>query len=90
MKRYIIERDLPGVGKLNGLELSAASAKSNEALAQLTGRVQWVQSFVAGDKTFCVYRADSEDSIHAHARLSGFPATRITPVPTIFDPTTAR
>jgi len=90
MKRYMIERDLPSVGRMNGQELSAASAKSNEALAQLTGRVQWVQSYVAGDKTFCVYLADGEDAIRDHARLSGFPATTITPIPNIIDPTTAR
>ena len=90
MKRYIIERDLPAVGQLKGTELSAAAAKSNSALAELKGSAQWVQSFVAADKTFCVYLASDERAIHEHARISGFPASKITEVPGIIDPTTAR
>lgn len=90
MKRYIIERDLPAVGQMKSNELSAAAAKSNAALEQLTGRAQWVQSFVAADKTFCVYLATDERAIHDHARISGFPASKITEVPGIIDPTTAR
>ncbi|WP_299895141.1 DUF4242 domain-containing protein [uncultured Ruegeria sp.] len=88
MKRYVIERDLPGVGSMSGEELCGASAKSNEALAQIHG-VQWEHSYVAGDKTFCIYLAESEDAIHKHAELSGFPANTITEVTTIIDPTTA-
>ncbi|AXT25277.1 DUF4242 domain-containing protein [Ruegeria sp. AD91A] len=88
MKRYVIERDLPGVGSMSGEELCGASAKSNEALAQIPG-VQWEHSYVAGDKTFCIYLAESEDAIHKHAELSGFPANTITEVTTIIDPTTA-
>jgi len=90
MKRYIIERELPAVGQLKGTELSAAAAKSNAALGELKGSAQWVQSFVAADKTFCVYLATDERAIHEHARISGFPANRITEVPGIIDPTTAR
>ena len=90
MKRYIIERDLPAVGQLKGTELSAAAAKSNAALGELKGSAQWVQSFVAADKTFCVYLATDERAIQEHARISGFPANRITEVPGIIDPTTAR
>lgn len=89
MKRYLIEREIAGVGKLGGQELKQAAAKSNEALAKLNGKVQWVQSFFAADKTFCVYLAQDEDVIREHARLSGFPATRITEVPTVVDPVTA-
>ena len=90
MKRYIIERELPAVGQLKGTELSAAAAKSNAALGELKGSAQWVQSFVAADKTFCVYLATDERAIQEHARISGFPANRITEVPGIIDPTTAR
>ena len=89
MKRYVIERDLPGVGSMSGDELGGASAKSNEALDRVPG-VQWQHSYVTGDKTFCIYLAENEDAIHKHAELSGFPATRITEVTTIIDPTTAR
>lgn len=89
MKRYVIERDLPGVGGLKGAELKGAAAKSNEALAQLAGKVQWAQSFVADNKTFCIYIAESEADVREHARLSGFPATRITEVHGIIDPMTA-
>jgi hypothetical protein len=89
MKRYLIERDLPGVGGMTPKELKDAAATSNSALAKLTGKVQWVQSFVVDDKTFCVYLADSEASVREHARLSGFPASRITEVRTVIDPMTA-
>lgn len=89
MKKYIIERNIPGVHRLNGEELKGASATSNAALAQLGPRVQWVESFVTEDKTFCVYLAEDEAVIHEHARLSGFPATKITEVAGKIDPTTA-
>ena len=89
MKRYVIERDLPGVGTLSAAELKAAAAKSNEALAKLAGKVQWAQSFVADNKTFCIYIAESEADVREHARLSGFPATKITEVHGIIDPMTA-
>lgn len=89
MKRYVIERDLPGVGGLKGPELKGAAAKSNEALAKLAGKVQWAHSFVADDKTFCIYLAESEDVVREHAKLSGFPASRITEVRGIIDPMTA-
>jgi len=89
MKRYVIERNLPGVGKLDRDQLKAAAATSNDALAKLPGKVQWVQSYVVEDKTFCVYLADSEASVQEHARLSGFPANKVTEVRTIIDPMTA-
>jgi hypothetical protein len=89
MKRYVIERNLPGVGSLNREQLKDAAATSNGALAKLSGKVQWVQSFVADDKTFCIYLADSEASVHEHARLSGFPASKVTEVRGVIDPMTA-
>lgn len=90
LNRYIIERDIPQVGTLERAELKGAAARSNEALAQLAPRIQWVESFVAADKTFCVYLADSEDTIRKHAEISGFPATRITQIGKMIDPTTAK
>ena len=89
MKRYVIERELPGVGSMSGEQLKAAAGTSNAALDRLGGRVQWVQSFVADDKTFCVYLADSEASVQEHARLSGFPASKVTEVHGVIDPMTA-
>ena len=89
MKRYVIERDLPGVGGMNGDQLKDAAATSNKALAKLAGKAQWEHSYVTNDKTFCVYLADSEDSVREHARLSGFPANKITEARVIIDPMTA-
>ena len=89
MKTYIIERNIPGVERLGGEELKAAAATSNAALAKLAPRVQWVESFVAEDKTFCVYRADDEQAVQEHAALSGFPANKITEITRKIDPTTA-
>ena len=88
MKQYVIERDIPGVGKLTRPQLGEAAAKSNDALDKLKGRVQWVQSFVANDKTFCVYLAESEAAVQEHARISGFPANKITKISGIIDPMT--
>lgn len=89
MKRYVIERDLPGIGNLNREQVMEAASASNCALAKLSGKAQWLQSFVADDRTFCIYIADDEEAIREHARLSGFPATRITEVRGVIDPTTA-
>ena len=89
MKRYVIERDIAGVGSLNGEQLKGAASTSNAALAKLVGKVQWVESFVADDKTFCIYLADHESSVHEHAQLSGFPASKVTEVHGKIDPTTA-
>lgn len=87
LKRYVIERDLPGVGAMKNAELGGAAKVSNAALAQIPG-VQWEHSYVAGDKTFCIYLAESEERIHEHAAKSGFPANKVTEVVTIIDPTT--
>jgi hypothetical protein len=90
VKKYVIERQIPGVDKMGASELSGAAKTSNAALAQLAPKVQWVQSYVAQDKTFCIYLAENEDHIREHARLSGFPANKITEVTGVIDPTTAR
>jgi len=89
MRRYVIERDIPGIGRADGAALRDASEQSNEALAALAPDVQWVESFVTADRTFCVYLAQDEAAIRRHADLSGFPASRIHPVESVFDPTTA-
>jgi hypothetical protein len=89
MKRYVIERDIPGVGKLNREQLKHIAATSLGAQAKLYGKIQWVQSYITGDKTFCTYLADSEASIHEHGRLAGVPVTKITEAPTAIDPMTA-
>lgn len=88
MKKYMIERDIPGVGKLTAPELKGAAQTSNAALAQLAPRVQWLQSFVAEDKTFCLYLAEDEAAVHEHAKLSGFPATKVTELAGAIDPAT--
>ena len=89
MKKYMIEREIPKVGTLEAEQLRQAAAKSNHALQQLGPDIQWVESFVAADKTFCVYLAKDESIIQQHAALSGFPATKVTEIGTKIDPTTA-
>jgi hypothetical protein len=89
MKKYLIERDIPGVGAFTPEQLKGAAATSNAALAQLANRVQWQESYVTGDKTFCVYLAEDEAAIREHSRLSGFPANKITQISGVIDPTTA-
>ena len=89
MKRYVIERDIAGVGGLNDEQLKGAAATSNAALAKLSGKAQWVQSFVVDDKTFCIYLADDSSLVHEHARLSGFPASKVSQVRSVIEPMTA-
>ena len=89
MKRFLIERDLPGVGQLKGQQLKEVSMTSNAALPKVAGKVQWVQSYVVEDKTFCIYLADHESSVYEHADLSGFPASKVTEVRAIIEPMTA-
>lgn len=89
MKKYIIEREIPGVGAMTGAELKGAARASNAALCQLGPKVQWLESFVTQDKTFCVYLAEDADVIHEHAKLSGFPANKVTEVRGLIDPATA-
>jgi len=90
MRKFIIEREIPGVDRMGQTDLAGAAKTSNAALAKLAGKAQWVQSYVAKDKTFCVYLAEDEDAIHEHARLSGFPANKITEITGLIDPVTAR
>ena len=89
MPKYVIERTLPGAGKLTGDELRAISQKSNEVLDGMAGRAQWLESFVTGDKLYCVYIADDEGAVLEHAECGGFPADSINAVRTMIDPTTA-
>jgi hypothetical protein len=87
LKRYLIEREIPAIGSLSAHDLGAAAQTSNRALAQLPN-VQWQHSYVAGNKTFCVYLAEGEADIREHARISGFPANRISEICCVIDPTT--
>ena len=89
VRKFVIERDIPEVGSLEREQLRGAAAKSNEALSQLAPDIQWVQSYVAENKTFCIYLAKDEGVIRKHAEISGFPATKITEIGKIIDPTTA-
>ena len=88
LRKFIVERDIPAVGSLEREQLRGAAAKSNGVLNQLGPDIQWVESYVAADKTFCVYLAKDEDIIRKHAEISGFPATKITEVRKMIDPTT--
>jgi len=88
LRKFIIERDIPGAGSLEREQLRGAAAKSNGVLRDLGPDIQWVESYVAADKTFCVYLARDEDIIKKHAEISGFPATKITEVRKMIDPTT--
>lgn len=89
MHKYIIERDLPEIGSAEREALRAAAQKSNETLKGLGSGIQWIESYVAADKTFCVYLAEDEAIIRKHADVSGFPANKITQVHKMIDPTTA-
>jgi hypothetical protein len=89
MKKYVIERDIPGAGAMSDAEAAAAAGKSNAALAQLAPTVQWQQSHVAGDKIFCVYPALDEEAIRRHSEISGIPITAIYPVDRVMDPASA-
>ncbi len=89
MPRYVIERDIPGAGSLSASELRAISQKSCSVLDALGPQVQWVNSYVTGDKVYCVYIAPNEELIREHARQGGFPADRISEVKSIIDPVSA-
>jgi hypothetical protein len=90
LRKFIIERDIPKVGTFERDQLRQAAAKSNEVLRQLGPDIQWVDSYVAEDKTFCVYLAKDEGVIRKHAEISGFPASKITEIKRMIDPTTER
>lgn len=89
MPKYVIERPLPGAGKLSADELQGISQKSVEVLDSMAGRAQWLHTFVTDDKLFCVYIADSPESVVEHAKAGGFPCENVAEVRTIIDPTTA-
>ena len=89
MPRYLIEREIPNAGALKPEELQAISQKSCGVLQDLGPSIQWVQSYVTGDKITCVYIAPNADIIREHAKRGGFPANRVLEVTTIIDPTTA-
>jgi hypothetical protein len=89
LQRFIIERDIPKIGTLGHQQLKEAAAKSNDVLRRLGPDIQWVESYVADDRLFCVYLATGEDLVRQHAQMSGFPASRIFPIHRKIDPTTA-
>ena len=89
MPKYVIEREIPGVGKLSAAELQAISQKSCSVLRGMGPDVQWVQSYVTGDRIYCIYIAPDEAAVREHAMRGGFPANRISAVVCVIDPTTA-
>lgn len=89
MPTYVIEREMPNAGELSEAELAAISQKSCDVLRLMGTRIQWVESYVTGEKIYCIYRADSEESIREHATAGGFPANRIAQVRCTIDPGTA-
>ena len=89
MPKFVIEREIPGAGKLSSQELKGISQKSCEVLRELGPGVQWVESYVTDDKVYCIYVAPSEEAVREHARRGGFPANRISAVRRMIDPTTA-
>jgi hypothetical protein len=89
MRKYMIEREIPKIGSLEREQLQEGAAKSNQVLRQLGPDIQWLESFVAANKMYCMYLATDESLIHKHAELSGFPATKVTEIHKLIDPTTA-
>jgi hypothetical protein len=89
MPKYVIEREIPGAGKLSAEDLKAISETSCNVLRKMGSEIQWIHSYVAEDKIYCVYVAPNEEMVREHARLGGFPANSVTRVSTIIDPVTA-
>lgn len=89
MPQYLIEREIPGAGKLTAAELKGISQTSCAVLNKMGPQIQWVHSYVTGDRIYCVYRAPNEAMIREHARQGGFPANRVMEIATVIDPTTA-
>lgn len=89
MPQYLIEREIPGAGKLTSAELQGISQKSCGVLKKMGPDIQWVHSYVTGDKIYCVYRAPNESMVREHAKQGGFPANRVSEITSIIDPTTA-
>ena len=89
LKRYLIQRDIPAIGGMSVVEICGAARASNQALEKLAPKIQWQHSYVSNDRTFCIYLADSEETIRTHGEMSGIPVTSITEIPRIIDPLTA-
>jgi hypothetical protein len=89
MPKYVIEREIPGAGKLSRADLKAISQKSCGVLKNMGPQITWLHSYVTGDKIYCVYIAPNEDAVREHARQGGFPANRISEIMAMIDPTTA-
>jgi hypothetical protein len=89
MPKFVIERDVPEAGRLSPQQLRAISQKSCEVLQEMGGRIQWVRSYVANDKIYCIYVAPDEDAVRKHAQRGGFPVNRISRIRSVIDPTTA-
>jgi hypothetical protein len=89
MRKFVIEREIPGAGSLTPAQLQAISQKSCGVLSNMGPSIQWVHSYVTGDKIYCIYIAPNEEMVREHAAQGGFPANRISQVTTIIDPTTA-
>jgi uncharacterized protein DUF4242 len=89
MPQYLIEREIPGASKLTPADLKGISQTSCRVLNEMGPTIQWVQSYVAGDKIYCVYRAPNADMVREHAKLGGFPANVVSEITTVIDPTTA-
>lgn len=89
MQEYVIERDMPGIGKMTPADLKAVSQTSCSVLRELGPMIEWVRSYVTGDKIYCVYRAENEDLIREHALRGGFPLNKVTQVCAVIDPSTA-
>ena len=87
MKRYVIEREIPGIGKSSLEELSAAATESNNAIKDTGNRVQWEHSYIVDDRSYCIYLAESVQALEAHAKVAGFPANKIMEVKSILYPT---
>lgn len=89
MPKFVIERDIPGVGKLSPQQLQATSQKSCGVLREMGPQIQWIQSYVTDDKIYCVYIAPDEDAVRKHAQQGGLPANRISRIRAVIDPTTS-
>ena len=89
MPKYVIEREIPGAGNMSPQELQSVSQKSCSVLRNLGPQIQWLQSYVTGDKIYCIYIAPNEEMVRQHAQQGGFPANRISEIKTVIDPTTA-
>lgn len=89
MPKFVIERDIPGAGQMSPEQLHGVAEKSCSVLQNLGPRIQWLQSYVTDNKIYCIYIAPNEEMVREHARLGGFPATKVSQVRSIIDPTTS-